>query len=315
MTTLTVLPLLPATSRDARAARARATARGGRARGTDGVVRRQRCRPAATPRGRCAPACASAGTSGVAVDCLALTASEPLAELGRRLEAMLHGAAPAGDRLSRADGATWASGRLDGEALIGDAVAPDDVVVLHDALAAVIAEAARERGAHVAWRVDAAALARPTGPRRAPGTSCALAPARSTATSASGSCRRRARGRIGSAMPSTGAVSGWDAGAGDGARRLEQRARRHSCTTTATRRSAAPSARDPPSRSASPGPRSTGSGRHAAPPRERRAAAGWGRTRPPTGARAAAGRGVISSRSSSGTPTRVGSPSAAARRP
>lgn len=155
----------------------------------------------------------SGGDSRVAVDCLALTASEPLSELGRRLEEMLNGAIPAGEQLSRADGATWASGRLDGEALMGDAVAPDDVVVLHDALAAVIAEAARERGAHVAWRVDAGAT---RADRLATGAWAFLRPRTRAIDGFVGEwvAPRTRRGRIGSAIPSTGAVSGWDAGAG-----------------------------------------------------------------------------------------------------
>jgi hypothetical protein len=39
--------------------------------------------------------------------------------------------------------------------MLGDAVAADDVVVLHDPLTAVLAQAARERGAHVLWYLPA----------------------------------------------------------------------------------------------------------------------------------------------------------------
>jgi hypothetical protein len=209
----TIEPLRTATSRDARVLER------ARRRAEDELAGRTVWCVAGLPAGRDAAWALRArvrfgGESGVAVDCLALTASEPLAELGERLEEMLHGAAQTGDGLSHADGATWASGRLDGEALFGDAVAPDDVVVLHDALAAVIAEAARERGAHVAWRVDAAAS---PADRLATAAWAFLRPRTRAIDGYVGEWvePRARRGRIGSAIPSTGAVSGWDASTGE----------------------------------------------------------------------------------------------------
>ena len=148
---------------------------------------------------------------GTAVHCLEITATEPLAGLGQRLQAMLVGSAGSSRGLSRADAATYAEGCLDGEATIGGSVRADDVVVLHDALAAVTAEAARERGAHVVWRIDAR-----------------VAPARAPALDAWDFMRPQARGvdgyvgewilsdfapkRIGAVVPSTGTVAAHDVG-------------------------------------------------------------------------------------------------------
>jgi hypothetical protein len=51
----------------------------------------------------------------------------------------------------------------EGDALLGDRVAPEDVVILHDVEAAPLAEVARERGAHVIWLagIERARLAMP----------------------------------------------------------------------------------------------------------------------------------------------------------
>ncbi len=60
----------------------------------------------------------------------------------------------AGRPLRRAaEHALLRDGRRHAEAMAGDRVRTGDLVVLHDALAAVVAEAVRERGAHLVWEV------------------------------------------------------------------------------------------------------------------------------------------------------------------
>lgn len=72
-----------------------------------------------------------------------------LRRLAGRLDAMLAGAVSAPAALGAAERAEFAGAIADGDALLGDEIAEGDVVVLHDALAAVLAAAARDRGAHV----------------------------------------------------------------------------------------------------------------------------------------------------------------------
>jgi hypothetical protein len=96
---------------------------------------------------------------------LDVTAEERLQDLARRLDAMLRLAAavasPIGPGREPLFGAAerdvYGQAQGEGEAMLGDGVAPGDVVVLHDALAAVLAQAVRERGAHVVWDVMLAA--------------------------------------------------------------------------------------------------------------------------------------------------------------
>jgi hypothetical protein len=122
---------------------------------------------AALPAGR-----ASAGRlrallrEEVAVRPLAVAPSEPPAALARRLDAMLAGAAPA-PPLGAAAQEAYASEADRAEARIGEAVAPGDVVVLHDALTVALARAVRERGAHAIWHVRAARGAQAPGARAA----------------------------------------------------------------------------------------------------------------------------------------------------
>jgi len=86
---------------------------------------------------------------------------EPLRRLCERLDGLLRGSD--GRRASPEDGDVYAGGVEHGEDMLGDTVAPDDVVVLHDPLTAVLGQAARERGAHVLWRLPAVSGA--VGPR------------------------------------------------------------------------------------------------------------------------------------------------------
>jgi hypothetical protein len=148
-----------------------------------------------------------ASEGGVAVGCILIAADEPLGVLGSRLNAMLAGLG--GEGLTRDDEVLYAFACGEGEEMLGAAVADGDVVVLHDAVAAVTAGAARDRGAHVFWRIDAASR-----------------PRRGAAVAAWEFMRLRSRGvdgyvgawgepsagreLIGAALPNTGAVTARD---------------------------------------------------------------------------------------------------------
>jgi hypothetical protein len=120
--------------------------------------------------------CASALTSGrgaartlrgclIADGCvpaheLEVAPEEPFRELASRLDqalrlasAVASAAAIQGGPLGRREQAMYAEGARGGEALAGDAIGSGDIVVLHDALTAALAEAVRGRGAHVVWDV------------------------------------------------------------------------------------------------------------------------------------------------------------------
>ncbi|MEA2306137.1 MAG: hypothetical protein QOH43_3417 [Solirubrobacteraceae bacterium] len=84
-----------------------------------------------------------------AADGLDVTAAEPLRAAAVRVEALLEGAAASG--VDPADQAAFLEGALDCEELAGTRIGPDDVVVVHDALSALLAQAVRARGAHVVW--------------------------------------------------------------------------------------------------------------------------------------------------------------------
>jgi hypothetical protein len=94
----------------------------------------------------------------LAVETLPLAAAEPLRRLAERIDAVLAGASPSpsGRTFAADDRALWDDGLRDAEARLGGAVRRDDVVVLHDALTALLAEAAREHGAHVIWHMEIA---------------------------------------------------------------------------------------------------------------------------------------------------------------
>jgi hypothetical protein len=87
-----------------------------------------------------------AGALEIAVD-------DPLRQLAEDLESMLTGA-PGRESLGPAEQEIFADGALGSDALVGRGVGHDDVVVLHDALTAMLAQAIRERGAHVVWQVQ-----------------------------------------------------------------------------------------------------------------------------------------------------------------
>lgn len=100
--------------------------------------------------------------SGVAADRLEIGGDEPLRALARQLDAMLSGRGGGQWQLGGEHEEIYADGARDGETLIGGAVRPDDVVVVSDPFAAVLAGAIRESGALVLWQLEAA-------PRRAAG--------------------------------------------------------------------------------------------------------------------------------------------------
>jgi hypothetical protein len=97
------------------------------------------------------------GSGGVACSMLAVSADERLRDFAERLEAMLAGASPT--RLGPAERELCADCVGASEELVVD-VRADDVVVVHDALTALLAQALRERGAHAVWYVSAAPPAR-----------------------------------------------------------------------------------------------------------------------------------------------------------
>ena len=95
--------------------------------------------------------------------------------------------------------------------MLGAAVEDGDVVVLHDAVAAVTAEAARDRGAHVFWRIDAATS---PAPRSAVAAWEFMRPRSHGVDGYVGAWGAPGAGRerIGAALPSTGAVTARDVG-------------------------------------------------------------------------------------------------------
>ena len=103
---------------------------------------------------------------GVACGMLDVHAREELRDVGEHLDAMLAGAssAPLGD----ADREICAACVRDSEERVR-AVEPDDVVVVHDAVGALLAQALRERGAHAVWHLRTGA------PLRHPATDTARA--------------------------------------------------------------------------------------------------------------------------------------------
>jgi hypothetical protein len=152
---------------------------------------------------------------GVHADPLEVTPPEDLDRLARGIEAMLRGAAAAAS-LGPAERELYADGVRDGDALIGPDVAAEDVVVLHDALAAALAQAARERGAHVVWRVDVR-----TAPQEATVTAAwtFLRPFTSAVdayvtTWLQPLSRLRRVERVAAVMPCAGVVSAKDVGSG-----------------------------------------------------------------------------------------------------
>lgn len=143
-----------------------------RAQAVDGLAGRTVWCATALPAGHAAARwvrdCLCAGGE-VAAGALAVQATDPLRPLAERLDDIMRLAAatasPVGPPHPAALGPeaedVYAQGQRDGEEMLGPDVAPDDVVVLHDALTAVLAQAVRERGAHVVWDVMLSAAPAP----------------------------------------------------------------------------------------------------------------------------------------------------------
>jgi hypothetical protein len=85
---------------------------------------------------------------------LRVEADEPLLALAEALETMLRGEGRAPASLGPADRELFSAARANSETLVGEQVRADDVVVLDDPLTAALAEAVRERGAHVVWYLE-----------------------------------------------------------------------------------------------------------------------------------------------------------------
>jgi hypothetical protein len=107
-----------------------------------------------------------AGPSVAAAQLQVREAAEQLRRLAQRIDEMMSGAGGAQPGLGRGDEDIYAEAARDSEGLVGDGVGQEDVVVAHDALSAVLAQAVRERGAHAVWRVRIASSS-PASARRA----------------------------------------------------------------------------------------------------------------------------------------------------
>jgi trehalose synthase len=75
--------------------------------------------------------------------------------LASRLDAMLRGSPTEATQTHSGDSDVYDEGVSGSEASMAERVAPNDVVVLHDPLSAVLGQAVRERGAQVVLQVSA----------------------------------------------------------------------------------------------------------------------------------------------------------------
>jgi len=101
---------------------------------------------------------------GVSAAALEVAADESVRSLAARLEHIMAGVEGDDPGLGRAEPDLHAQ-RARGHELIGTGVGSDDVVVVHDALSAMLSGAVRERGAHAVWRLRLATLPRPSSGR------------------------------------------------------------------------------------------------------------------------------------------------------
>jgi hypothetical protein len=114
---------------------------------------------AASARGRDAAAALAqrlGAEAGAPAEPLVVDEGESARELAPRLDALLWGRpvadAPA-TMLDAADRTGWAEASAAAEVAIGHDVGVDDLVVVHDVVAALVAPAVRARGAHVVWHL------------------------------------------------------------------------------------------------------------------------------------------------------------------
>jgi hypothetical protein len=101
---------------------------------------------------------------GVAATCVSLPAEERLQCLAQRLDSMLAGTPAREPGLGAAELDLFADGVAESERPVAEHVESDDVVVLHDALSALVAQAVRDRGAHAVWSMSAMTVS--TAPAR-----------------------------------------------------------------------------------------------------------------------------------------------------
>jgi hypothetical protein len=94
------------------------------------------------------------GEVGVASRRATLEPGQPLIGLLKRLDAMLRGSTTLAPAFGREDEDAYSTGRQQADALIPGEVRAGDVVVLYDPIAAALAPAIRERGAHAVWQAS-----------------------------------------------------------------------------------------------------------------------------------------------------------------
>jgi len=100
-----------------------------------------------------------ARNGGVATGARDITTARGASSLADRLDALLRGAAAAAE-LGPSERRAFAEVVDDGDQWVRDNVAPDDIVILHDALTVALTESVRARGAHAVWHLGIARGAR-----------------------------------------------------------------------------------------------------------------------------------------------------------
>jgi hypothetical protein len=96
---------------------------------------------------------------GVSTDAPAITTARGAGSLAERLDGLLRGRAAAAE-LGPSDRRAFAEVVEDGDRWVRGHVAPDDIVILHDALTVALTESVRARGAHAVWHLGIARTAR-----------------------------------------------------------------------------------------------------------------------------------------------------------
>jgi hypothetical protein len=98
--------------------------------------------------------------NGLFAGTLEVRADTPLRRLAERVDHMLSGDSGDDVQFGPAERQLYRDAAGDGDGLIGRSVGPDDMVIIHDALTALLVEAIRERGAHAVWHVRVTAPTR-----------------------------------------------------------------------------------------------------------------------------------------------------------
>jgi trehalose synthase len=101
----------------------------------------------------------STGSAAAAPPCTVADARGDLARLTNAVSDILSAVAPTRPRQGRTSERIYTDAARACEDLLGDQLRADDVVVAHDTPSALLAEAAREHGAHAVWRVPAGTAA------------------------------------------------------------------------------------------------------------------------------------------------------------